>query len=185
MKKILFAVAAAAFAAEASVLVEEKREFRLGNRQSKEFAFPGLDFKGGRVVVEFRNRIDYPKAAGWCPCWQIVVNGKVITAAATRSETRLLNKPYVIRNRWHGDYRADNRSDKWYALYLPDFAEAAKHFLPPTSEATRTVLDISDLVRSDGTNVVALRAGGLSGSSVPAGHQKRRSSVRRTFFSFR
>ena len=168
MKKILFAVAAAAFAAEASVLVEEKREFRLGNRQSKEFAFPGLDFKGGRVVVEFRNRIDYPKAAGWCPCWQIVVNGKVITAAATRSETRLLNKPYVIRNRWHGDYRADNRSDKWYALYLPDFAEAARHFLPPTSEATRTVLDISDLVRADGTNVVALRAGGLSGSFYSA-----------------
>ena len=155
-------------AAGGSILLDATKELRLGNRQGREFAFPGVDAKGGRVVVEFRNRIDYPTASGWCPCWQIFVNGKMLTAAATRSETRLLNRPYRIRNKCHGNYRADNGSDKWYALYLPDFASAERCFSPSTTEATRTVLDISDLVRTDGTNVVTLRAGGIEPSFYSA-----------------
>ena len=160
--KAIMLMLAAAVAAEAGVLVDVGGDIRLGNRQSRELRFPGVDVSKGRVVVEMRNRIDYPRAAGWCPCWQIEVNGKAITAAATRSATRLLNRPYHMVNKWHGKYPADNRSDKWYALYLPDCASAARHFTPETDEATHTVLDISDLVRPDGTNVVTLRAGGLS-----------------------
>ena len=154
---------AACACAECQMLLAEEREVRLGNRQSREWTFPAVDSLRGRVVVEFRNRIDFPTASGWCPCWQIFVNGKVLTSAATRSETRLLNRPYSIPSRWHGLYRADNGSDKWYALYLPDFRTAENQFVPPTSEATRTVLDISDVVRTAGTNVVTLRAGGLPG----------------------
>ena len=103
----------AAFAAHGGeVLFEHGKEFKIGNRQCKEFRFVSPDPAKGRVVVDLRCRIDYPRAAGWCPCWQIEVNGKAITAAATRSETRLLNRPYYLNNKWHGRYPADNRSDK-------------------------------------------------------------------------
>ena len=169
MKRLAFMFVAAAIAADAAVILkEEKGNLRLGNRQSREFAFAGTDTTKGRVVVDFHNRIDYPRAAGWCPCWQIFVNGTPLSAAATRSETRLLNRPYHLNNRWHGKYPADNHSDKWYALYLPDCKEAARHFSPPTQEATHIVLDISDLVLPDATNTVTLRVGGLSGSFYAA-----------------
>ena len=168
MKRLAFMFVAAAIAADAAVIFKEKGDLRLGNRQSREFAFAGTDATKGRVVVDFHNRIDYPRAAGWCPCWQIFVNGTPLSAAATRSETRLLNRPYHLNNRWHGKYPADNHSDKWYALYLPDCKEAARHFSPPTQEATHIVLDISDLVLPDATNTVTLRVGGLSGSFYAA-----------------
>ena len=162
--KAIMLMLAAAVSAEAGVLVDVGGDIRLGNRQSRELGFPGVDPAKGRVVVDFHNRIDYPKAGGWCPCWQIFVNGTPLSAAATRSETRLLNRPYHLNNRWHGKYAADNHSDKWYALYLPDCKEAACHFSPPTQEATHTVLDISDLVKVGETNTVTLRVGGVPGS---------------------
>ena len=162
--KAIVLMLAAAVSAEAGVLVDVGGDIRLGNRQSWELRFPGIDMSKGRVVVDFHNRIDYPKAGGWCPCSQIFVNGTPLSAAATRSETRLLNRPYHLNNRWHGKYAADNHSDKWYALYLPDCKEAACHFSPPTQEATHTVLDISDLVKVGETNTVTLRVGGVPGS---------------------
>ena len=162
--KAIVLMLAAAMSAEAGVLVDVGGDIRLGNRQSRELGFPGVDLAKGRVVVDFHNRIDYPKAGGWCPCWQIFVNGTPLSAVATRSETRLLNRPYHLNNRWHGKYAADNHSDKWYALYLPDCKEAACHFSPPTQEATHTVLDISDLVKVGETNTVTLRVGGVPGS---------------------
>ena len=80
--KAIVLMLAAAVAAEAGVLVDVGGDIRLGNRQSRELRFPGVDVSKGRVVVEMRNRIDYPRAAGWCPCWQIEVNGKAIICAA-------------------------------------------------------------------------------------------------------
>ena len=159
------AMLAAALCADAGTLLEIPKNVKLGDRQCKALCFPWVDPAKGRVVVDLSCRIDYPRAAGWCPCWQIEVNGKAITAAATRSETRLLNRPYCLNNKWHGRYAADNRSDKWYALYLPDFKSAGRHFNPPLiSEATRVALDISDLVKTDSINTVTHRAGGVSGS---------------------
>jgi hypothetical protein len=158
------AMLAAALCADAGMLLEIPKDVKLGNRQCKALCFPGVDPAKGRVVVDIRCRIDYPRAAGRSPCWQIEVNGKAITAAATRSETRLLNRPYYLNNKWHGRYAADNRSDKWYALYLPSFKDAERHFNPPSiSEATRVALDISDLVKTDSTNTVTLRANGVPG----------------------
>ena len=150
--------------AEGQMLLAEMREVRLGNRQSREWTFPAVDSLRGRVVVEFRNRIDYPRAAGWCPCWQIEVNGRILTASATRNETRLINKPFTLCHGWFGDYRADNRSDKWHALYEPDVGVSDKYFKPATTEADRFVIDISDVVDANGTNILKFSACGLSKS---------------------
>ena len=144
--------------AEDKVLVDDRgRNVSILNRQSREWQFPSVDPAKGRVVVSFRHRIDFPKPAGWCPCWQIEVNGKVLTAMATRSESRLLNKPYEMKHRHHGRFVADNRSDKWYSLYLPDFGTADGFFVPATKEASRIALDISDAVSSTETNSIIIR----------------------------
>ena len=143
--------------AEGAVLLNDAGETRILNRQNHEWMFPPADPSVGRVVVSFRHRIDFPKPAGWCPCWQIEVNGKPLTAMATRSETRLLNKPYELKHRHHGRFVADNRSDKWYSLYLPEFDTADSLFSPPTSEASRVAMDISDIVSATYTNVVKIR----------------------------
>ena len=124
----------AAFAAQGGeVLLEHCKDFKIGNRQCREFRFVSPDPAKGRVVIDFRNRIDYPRLGGWCPCWQIFVNGKVLTASATRSEPRLLNRPYLIPHRWFKQYRADNGSDKWYAIYMPEYGLENKGFVTPTS----------------------------------------------------
>ena len=141
-----------------NVLLTQRDCVTILNRKSHAWTFPGVAPDKGRVVLEFRHRIDYPHPAGWCPCWQLEVNGRTITAAATRREPRLLNKPYEMRHKHFGSFIADNHSDKWYSLYLPDFKAADGAFVPPTAEATRIVLDISDLVRTDSTNEVRIRS---------------------------
>ena len=152
------AVQAQTASAHDAVLLDSPDDVYILSRASRAWTFPAVDPAGGRVMLSFRHRIDYPRAAGWCPCWQLEVNGKIVTAAATRRETRLLNKPYEMRHRHFGRVLADNHSDKWYSLYLPDFHAADAAFVPTTAEATRVVLDISDLVRADAANEVRIRS---------------------------
>ncbi len=155
---LLAALAVWGPAAFCATLLDAPACTNIPNRQSCAWTFPGVDAGNGRVVLEFRHRIDYPRAAGWCPCWQLEVNGRTLTAAATRQESRLLNKPYELRHRHFGRAFADNHSDKWYSLYLPDFHAADGEFVPATSEATRIALDISDVVRTTSANEVRIRA---------------------------
>lgn len=173
-----FAASLMAFEAAADVIVPADKDIYIGNRQHRAWAFPGVDPAKGRVVVEFLHRIDWPRLGGWCPCWQIEVNGKVLTAAATRSETRLLNKAPEMKHRWFGKFCADNRSDKWYSIYQPDFHDGDRGFFSCTTEASRVVLDISDVVKTEGTNVVTLSAGNLSASHyISSGVTDRKPSV--------
>ena len=65
------AMLAVAAGLDAGTLLEIPGDVKLGNRQSKVLSFPGVDPAKGRIVVDFQYRIDYPRAAGWCPCWQI------------------------------------------------------------------------------------------------------------------
>lgn len=163
MKKFLVAtLALLSVCASAQVLVKSDADVFVQNRKHHSWTFPGVDVANGRVVVDFLHRIDYPRLGGWCPCWQITVNGKVLTASASRTETRLLNKPFSIVHSWFGKYQVDNRSDKWYSIYQPNFHDGDVKFRPVTTEASRVVLDISDLVKLDGTNEVTVSAGGLS-----------------------
>jgi hypothetical protein len=154
---LLLAVSLLKADADVKVLVESNESVKILNRENHEWAFPSVDPSKGRVTVSFRHRIDFPKPAGWCPCWQIEVNGKVLTAMATRSEMRLLNKPYELKHKHHGRFVTDNRSDKWYSLYLPEFDAGDRFFSPPTIEASRIVLDISDVVSTVSSNSVKMR----------------------------
>lgn len=153
---------------KAAVLLDAPNEIFIYNRQNREWSFPPVQ-ANGRVAVEFRHRVDYPRPAGWCPCWQIEVNGHVLTSMGTRKQTRLLNKPFRWNHKYHGSYKADNQSDKWYSLYLQDYNSADNLFSPEHPEATRVVLDISDVVKADATNVIRIRFGGVSESFYKLG----------------
>lgn len=161
-------VSGGAFAAE--TFLAEKEDVFVRTRDCREWKLPAMDTAKGRVVVEFNARIDYPRVAGWCPCWQILVNGHILMAAATRNETRLLNKPFSWKHKWFGRYDADTRADKWYALYQPDFTVGNAHFEPEWPEATHYVIDVSDVVRADGENTLRFNASSLSKEFYVSNH---------------
>ncbi len=163
IKKIIPAlfIAVSANLLSGAVLLDAPGEVFIYNRQNREWTFPAVK-PGKKVTVEFRHRIDFPKPAGWCPCWQIEVNGRKISRMGTRKIPRLLNKPFKWYHKHHGYFHTDNGSDKWYSLYLPDYHAADKYFVPENPEAARVILDISDLVRSDAGNSIRIRFGGVS-----------------------
>ena len=146
----------------ATCFVDAPESVYITDRQMHEWRFPAADASKGRILLEFLHRLDYPRAAGWCKCWQVVVNGKTLTPFATRSQLRLVNKPLRMYNKHHGRYSIAV-SDKWYSMYLPDFHAADATFKPATPEASRIVLDISDVVSGAKENVIEIR------SRVPQG----------------
>ena len=163
MKKIVVNIAAlfsfSVLLAEAAprVLVEAKEDVVIDSRAQKEWRFPAVSDAHGRITVEFFHRIDYPRAAGFCRALQIEVNGKAINSSGTRSRSRLLNKPFEMRHKHHGKYVVDNRADKWYSMYLPDFHAADGFFSPATAEASRLLLDITDLTFTNQENKITIR----------------------------
>lgn len=114
---------------------------------------------GGRIVLEFESRIDFPNLGGWAPCIQIEVNNIVVAGMATRTEKRLLNKELATPG--HIDYGVFKAcvDDKFYALYAPDFEQAKNRFAARNEEAHRIKLDISDLVSETSENQLRIRFG--------------------------
>jgi hypothetical protein len=157
---ILFAVAFCAIISAFSsqrTIISETNQIVIPSRTIREWKFPAVSERDGRITLEFYHRIDYPRASGFCRALQVEVNGEPVIAAGTRKQTRMLNKPYSTRHKHHGTYVADNGSDKWYSMYLPDFHTADNFLSPATKEASRLVLDITDKTRTDGENVIAIR----------------------------
>ena len=143
---LLFAFASCLrLAATPCTLVSEAENVAIPSRTWKAWQFPAVSEADGRITLEFLHRIDYPRAAGFCKALQIEVNGTAVVSAGTRTKTRLLNKPYEMKHKHHGRYVVDNRADKWYSMYLPDFHAADGFVVPATPEASRLVLDITDL----------------------------------------
>ena len=155
---LLFAFAfSLRLAATPCTLVSEAEDVAIPSRTWKAWQFPAVSEADGRITLEFLHRIDYPRAAGFCKALQIEVNGTAVVSAGTRTKTRLLNKPYEMKHKHHGRYVVDNRADKWYSMYLPDFHAADGFVVPATPEASRLVLDITDLTYTDKTNTVTVR----------------------------
>ncbi|MGN0870581.1 MAG: hypothetical protein ACI4UV_05255 [Victivallales bacterium] len=150
----------AATVSNGAVLLDSPEEVFIRNRQNKVWTFPAVK-SARRVTVEFRHRIDFNRPAGWCPCWQIEVNGEKLNSMATRKYPRLLNKPFRWYHKYHGYYKVDNQADKWYSLYLQDYHAADKYFVPENPEATRVILDITDVVKTDAPNEIRIRFGGV------------------------
>lgn len=146
--------------ASEQILWEEPQEIFIELRDCKEWKIAPVP-EDSQIIIEFRHRIDYSDPAGWKPCWQLEINGTMISPMATRTASRLLNRPFYMKHRHHGQYPVSNDSDLWYSLYLPDYHAADGLFDPPSSEASRIVLDITDVMRNDRENVIRIRFGGV------------------------
>ena len=104
--------------AKDQILLQQPQECFIGLHDNQVWQLPPWDGKG-RVVVSFEQRLDFPRLGGWCPCWQISVNDKLLSAMADRNSSRLLNKPISAIHEDHGMFRVC-KGEKWYALYSPD-----------------------------------------------------------------
>lgn len=139
------------------IFINEAAEQGLFNRRSKSWEIPPLSGKG-RVVFAFECRLKFDRLGGWNPCWQLMVNGKKAAPMATRSISRVLNKPLQLQ---HIDFGPHNliRGGRFFALFSPDFESAKSRFKPKCEEAYRFVIDITDLLFKDGKNNITLRFG--------------------------
>lgn len=143
--------------ANEKVLFSAPEEFFIRLHDNKVWTLPPWDGKG-RIVVQFEQRLDFPRLAGWAPCWQILVNEKLISAMADRNTPRLLNKGLTAIHSDHGMSQVC-KGEKWYALYSPDFEQAITKFLPADQEAYRIKLDISDMLSRNTENTLRIRFG--------------------------
>ena len=127
-------------AAGEKILIPTGPEFFIPIHDNKVWELPPWDGKG-RVVLQFEQRLDFPRLGGWNPCWQILVNGNLLSAMADRNTPRLLNKKLTAI---HGDYGIAKvcKGEKWYALYSPDYEQAIPKFLPANFEAYKIKIDI-------------------------------------------
>jgi hypothetical protein len=138
-----------------NILLNSPKEVHILAKTDKVWRFPQIQ-ANGRVLLEFEHRIDHPQLAGWCPAWQLFINGRIVSGMATRSHTRLLNKKPVLAHKDHKRFRAWT-GDKWYSLYSPDFEKGKSRFKPDNPEAYRVVLEISDLLNKNSENQISIR----------------------------
>ena len=160
MKKTVFLAAFLAvflLGAKDRILIRQPQECFIGLHDNQVWQLPPWDGKG-RVVVSFEQRLDFPRLGGWCPCWQILVNDRLLSAMADRNNTRLLNKGLTAVHSDYGISRVCN-GDKWYALYSPDYELAITRFLPANLEAYKIKVDISDVLSRQERNILRIRFG--------------------------
>ena len=154
---VVLSFAVSSLFADKRTILSVPESVTIMSRTIREWKFPAVAEKDGRITLEFLHRIDYPRAAGFCRALQVEINGESVVSSGTRLQTRLLNKPYEMKHKHHGRYVVDNGSDKWYSMYLPDFHVANNLFSPATPEASRLVLDITDKTYTDRENTVTIR----------------------------
>gem|GEM_PF-1498051 len=153
----LLAISSLLLPAGEKILIPVQPEFFIRIHDNKVWELPPWDGKG-RVILQFEQRLDFPRLGGWNPCWQILVNGNLLSAMADRNTPRLLNKKLTAI---HGDYGVFQvcKGEKWYALYSPDYELAIPKFLPANFEAYKIKIDISDVLSKTGKNMIRIRFG--------------------------
>lgn len=143
-------------AAETIPLAEPGFELPYGG--SAEFTFtPTGEYESVRLVYDVR--MQFPRAAGstYVIAWE--VNGEPLSAAATRTAVRLLNKPltFTMASGLEIGWAVGNT---WRAVYSPDFelvrGEGAGGMQVEQVDPYRFVIDITDMVRPGEENTINL-----------------------------
>lgn len=132
--------------------------------EESELSFtPEGDYASARLVYEVR--MDSPRTAGSTFVMDLAVNGEPLNAAATRSAVRLLNKPLeaIMPDGTHIPWA---QGGNWRVVYSPDFTplgyqgEVGGEMVGVS--AYRFVIDITDLVRRDEQNTLAITHRGVA-----------------------
>ena len=156
MIRAMFAVALVAsvvaqVAAEVIDIVTEETSIEVGS--SMQWSFGPVDTHGRTALLEWTARTQAASYSGSTYMLRVRINGQEVRAAKTRTIGRLRNKPMSYQHSptltllWseHG---------QWRIVYAPDF-EVANQSPVMQGQAYRFVVDVTDLVRTDGPNTVS------------------------------
>lgn len=158
----LLAVSHAIFAED---LTLSKGEVRIPIGQSKTFEFGTVPQKDTTVLLDVLARLDADTYGGSLYFMKIMLNGRLVQAAKTRTAVRLVNKNIVSPVAPNQPYTwSDNKA--WRVLYAPDFEGALKSTFYE-GNPYQTVLDVTDLTNPMSVN--RLEIFNVSPYSPPAG----------------
>ncbi len=152
---LMLVAAATAGRADTVRLAEQGATVPYG--QTREFRFRAGAFRSGRLSLSVRIALD--ECAGSTHVLGLSLNGKNIRAGVDRRSVRLINKPITARMA-NGLVLPWFNGTDWRVVYAPDFemagAEKAASNRILDVSPYRLVLDVTDLLRPDGENVLAL-----------------------------
>ncbi len=138
--------------AETIEIVTEAAQVEMASQ--REWTFATVDTEGKAALLELQVRTDAPDAAGSTYMMELRINGETVRGAKTRQLSRLRNKPPSFEHsptltlRWH-------EAGQWRVVYAPDF-EVCNRQPKYGGQAYRFVLDVTDLLRDDGQNVLEI-----------------------------
>ncbi len=116
---------------------------------------PRLEPAGGRLL-KLTVRLQSPSLGGYGSYLYLALNGQPVDAARSRYAPRLLNKPAAFV-RPNGQQIFWNRGDGiWLTIFAPSFQTDFKRYGPDVAEPYTYLLDVSDLVKQSGSNVLEL-----------------------------
>lgn len=168
MRRLLFGfcmLIVVGHAVSAQDLVLSKEDVRIPIGQSKTFEFGTVPQKDTTVLLDVLARLDADTYGGSLYFMKIVLNGRLVQAAKTRTAVRLVNKSLVSPIAPNLPYAwSDNNA--WRVLYAPDFEGALKSTFYE-GNPYQTVLDITDLTNPMAEN--RLEIFNVSPYSPPAG----------------
>ena len=81
--------------AKNQILLQQSQECFIGLHDNQVWQLPPWNGKG-RVVVSFEQRLDFPRLGGWCPCWQISVNDKLLSVADKKHVNKIRHWQRII-----------------------------------------------------------------------------------------
>ncbi|MFW5867178.1 MAG: hypothetical protein ACOCX2_05140 [Armatimonadota bacterium] len=149
---VILCLTATLAVAETIEVVTETADIEMASR--REWTFAPVDTDDRTALLEMQVRTDAPGTGGSTYMMEIRVNGTLVRGAKTRRLTRLMNKPPsfdhspTLTLRWH-------EAGQWRVVYAPDF-EVCNTQPMYEGEAYRFVIDVTDLLRDDGANVLEI-----------------------------
>ncbi len=144
--------------APVSQKVIDTMELPYGKQKTVEFVCP-WDHTKIPTVLDFKARIDTPgreaSSGGPVPLLTIELNGVTVEPTMAGSKPRLLNKPLKF-SRPSGDAPSWFDSSRWALMYAGSFDPPPNDYTPKQGSPVQFVLDVTDLLRSNATNKLAL-----------------------------
>ncbi len=153
LKPAIVLLVAAAVAPAATIEIV-KHEVAIPLAESRQFEFGTVPQRDTTVTLEITARMNYRALSGSSMFMAIVLNGRPVAAAKSRTVARLLNKPTVspvapnLPASWFD-------GGKWRLLYAPDF-EAARRATYYVGDPYTYVLDVTDLTNPAAENRLAI-----------------------------
>ncbi len=142
-----------------------QQEVRIPRGETRSFEFTTVPQKDHTILLDVIARLDSDGLGGSLYFMKLTLNGRIVSAAKTRTSVRLVNKPIVSPVAPDVPYTwSDNKA--WRIVYAPNFEAALKQAYY-TGNPYQTTLDVTDLTNPAAEN--RLEIANVCGYSPAAG----------------